>query len=65
MIKAYEGRCNPAGKISPALSLLLLPHVETCSLKKMKEITRNVARVREFVQDLPSTTMEVFRGATA
>jgi hypothetical protein len=64
MTKAYEGRCNPAGSISPALSLLP-PHVETCSLKKMKEITRTVARVREFVQDLPSTTIEVFSGSTA
>jgi hypothetical protein len=64
MTKAYEGRCNPAGSISPARSLLP-PHVETFSLKKMKEITRTVARVREFVQDLPSTTMEVFSGTNA
>jgi hypothetical protein len=29
------------------------------SIKKMKEITRTVARVRNFVQDLPSTTTQV------
>jgi hypothetical protein len=43
----------------------LLPEVFVLSLKKMKEIARTVARVREFVQDLPSTTLEVFFGLNA
>lgn len=38
--------------------------MQSGSLKKMKEIARTVARVREFVQDLPSTTLEFDGGVS-
>lgn len=56
--KAYAGKCSLGGKpIFRDISDSSL--IDAFSIKKMKEITRTVARVREFVQDLPSTTIQV------
>ncbi len=59
MIRVFAGRRRSAGKSRHEPFAALLTHVVSRSLKKMKEIARTVARVREFVQELPSTTMQV------